>query len=160
MNKEDIYKFIKEKNIWYEIQEHKPLYTMQDVLDVKMKYPEYEAKNLFICDNYGKYYLVTVHGDKRLDLKEIKNKYGTGKLSFASQEDLIDILKLTPGSVTPLGLLNDEDLKVTFLIDKELFDGDGIIGVHPNKNDATIWMKTKDLVDIIESNGNNIIIMD
>ena len=77
-------------------------------------------------------------------------------MSFASENDLMDILRLVPGSVTPFGLLNDKEQKVKFYIDEDLLSGDGMIGIHPNENTATVWLKTEDLIKILKENGNEI----
>ena len=66
------------------------------------------------------------------------------------------LLELTAGSVTPLGVLNDEERKVTVYLDKDFFDEPGLIGVHPNDNTATVWLKAEDLVRMIEEHGNMI----
>lgn len=155
MNKNDIYKFIKGKNIWYEITEHKAAFNMEDLAQINLPYPEYDAKNLFVRDEKKEnYYLITIKSHKRVDLKDFRTKYNTKRLSFASESDLFDILNLVSGSVSPLGLLNDKDLKVTFYLDEEFTKDKALIGVHPNENTATIWLKTKDLIDIIKEHGN------
>ena len=155
MNKEKIYTFLKSRNIWYEVTEHQAVFNMEDLEKIKLPYPEYEAKNLFIRDDKkNNYYLITVKKDKRLDLKAFQQQNNTRRLSFASADDLKNILNLIPGSVTPLGLLNDNDLKVTFYLDKDLLEGKKIIGVHPNDNTATVWLKVSDLIDIIKEHGN------
>lgn len=155
MNKEKIYKFIMKKKIWFEVTEHERVFNMMELNNIILPYKDRDAKNLFVRDDKKRnYYLISVKGDKRVDLKEFKNKYNTRSLSFASDSDLMDILGLTPGSVTPLGLLNDKDKKVIFYIDESFFDEDKIIGVHPNDNSATIWLKVDDLVDIISEHGN------
>ena len=95
MNKQEIYGLLKEKSIWHEITEHGEVYTMEDLSHVELPYPEADAKNLFVRDDKKRnYYLITVTGDKRVDLKEFKNKYGTAKLSFASADDLMAIMGL------------------------------------------------------------------
>lgn len=161
MNKQDIYEYVKNKNLWHEITEHGAVYNMEELSKVDLPYPEYDAKNLFVRDDKkATYYLITVKGDKRVDLKEFKNKYNTRRLSFASENDLMSVLGLIPGAVTPLGLLNDKDLKVVFCLDKDFMDGDQIIGVHPNDNTATIWLKTSDLIDMIKEHGNEILIVE
>ena len=91
-------------------------------------------------------------GDKRVDLRAFQKRFGTRKLSFASAEDLMDIMGLIPGAVTPLGLLCDDGRKVELYLD-DAFRG-GLIGVHPNDNTATVWLKTEDLVALIEAHGN------
>lgn len=67
----------------------------------------------------------------------------------------MSLLGLIPGAVTPLGILNDSERKVKFFLDEELVNG-GLIGVHPNDNTATVWLKTTDLVYIIKEHGNDI----
>ena len=157
MNKQDIYDFIKSKNIWYEITEHKAVYNMEELKEVDIPYTEYDAKNLFVRDDKKRnYYLITVKGDKRIDLKEFRRKNETRPLSFASENDLLDIMSLKPGSVTPLGLLNDKDNKVLFYIDKDFMKDKHIVGVHPNDNTATVWLKVEDLIEIIKEHGNKV----
>lgn len=157
MNKQEIYEFLNQKGIEYEITEHEALYSMDEISDVDLPYPESDAKNLFLRDNKKKnYYLITVKGNKRVDLKEFRKTHGTKPLSFASSEDLFSILKLVPGSVSPFGLLNDEDRKVEFFIDENFMEGSKIIGCHPNDNTATVWMKISDLISIIKKHGNKI----
>lgn len=160
MNKEEIYKLIKEKGYWYEITEHKAVFTMDEVNDIYVPYPEYDAKNLFVRDDKKRnYYLITVKGNKKVDLKEFRKNNNTRPLSFASENDLMTILNLIPGSVTPLGLLNDQELKVSFYLDKEFLTGKEIIGVHPNDNTATIWLKVEDLITLIKDHGNEVTII-
>ena len=72
----------------------------------------------------------------------------------------MDIMKLMPGSVTPLGLLNDNERKVQFYIDKEFMEDSCLIGVHPNDNTATVWLKTDDLIAVIEGHGNQVYVID
>lgn len=154
MNKEQIYRYLKQKNIWYEITKHKAVYNMKDLQDVDLPYPEGDAKNLFVRDDKKRnYYLITVKGTKKVDLKEFRHQNNTRPLSFASEEELFQILNLTKGSVTPLGLLNDKLHKVSFFLDKELLKDPGIIGVHPNENTATVWLKTKALIEILKENN-------
>lgn len=157
MGKKEILELIKSRNIWYEITEHQAVFNMDDLRQVYLPYPNDDAKNLFVRDDKKQnYYLISVKGDKRVDLKEFKAKYGTRRLSFASANDLMIILKLSPGSVSPFGLLNDQDLKATFYLDEDFTKDQSIIGVHPNDNTATLWLKVEDLIEIIEEHGNEI----
>lgn len=161
MNKKEVYEFINKRNIWYEITEHEAVFSMDELSKVEVPYPKYDAKNLFVCDDKKRnYYLITVRGNKRVDLKKFREKNNTRPLSFASSCDLEGILNLKPGSVTPFGLLNDKELKVQFFLDKEFLDDKKIIGIHPNDNTATIWLKTCDLIEIIKEHGNQINIVE
>ena len=161
MNKKEIYEFIKNKNIWYEITEHKAVFNMEELSEIEVPYPEYDAKNLFVRDDKKRnYYLITVKGNKRVNLKEFRNNNGTRPLSFVSEQDLMSIMNLTAGSVTPFGLLNDKELKVKFYLDKDFLNDKQIIGIHPNDNTATVWLKVLDLIDIIKEHGNQVNIVE
>lgn len=156
MTKENIYDFIKNRGIWYEITNHKAVYSMEDLKDVELPYREGNAKNLFVRDDKKRnYYLIMVKEEKRVNLSLFREKYNTRRLSFASSEDLETILGLYPGAVSPLGILNDKDRQVKFYLDNDFHDED-IIGMHPNDNTATLWLKVKDLKDIIKEHGNEV----
>ena len=128
---------------------------MNEVDAVELPYPDRDAKNLFVRDDKKRnYYLITVMGDKRVNLKEFRKAHGLRSLSFASADELMDILNLTPGSVTPLGLINDAEHKVKFYIDAAFKDG--LMGIHPNDNTATVWINAEDLVRLISDLGNDV----
>ena len=144
-----------QKNIPHEITEHEAVYNMEEVAMIELPHPEAEAKNLFIRDDKKQnFYLITVKGDKRVDLKQFRKDHSTRALHFVSAELLMDILGLIPGAVTPMGLLNDSECKVHWFLDKAFLDEPGLIGVHPNDNSATVWLKTEDLADLIKEHGN------
>ena len=63
---------------------------------------------------------------------------------------------LTAGSVSPFGVLNDQGRRVEVFLDREFFDDPGMIGVHPNDNTATVWMRTEDWAAVIEGHGNKV----
>ena len=137
----------------YEVTEHKAVFNMEELDCVELPYPGWDAKNLFVRDDKKRnYYLITVKGDKRVDLKEFRKRHGLRALSYASADDLLSILGLSPGSVTPLGLLNDMEHRVHFYMDAE-FTGNKI-GVHPNDNTATVWMQADELMRLIREHGN------
>lgn len=155
MNKQEIYDFLYSQNIPFEITEHKAVYNMAGLAEIPLPHPEADAKNLFVRDDKRRsYYLLTVSGEKRVDLKAFRSEHGTRPLTFASAEDLEALLGLYPGAVTPLGLLNDTACRVKLFIDRDL--ADGLIGVHPNDNTATIWLRTEDLIRIVREHGNEV----
>ena len=90
--------------------------------------------------------------NRRVDLKGFRRQHGLRALSFASTEELFSIMELTPGAVTPLGILNDTESRVHFYLDEEFIGNK--IGVHPNDNTATIWMQADDLMGLIQKHGN------
>lgn len=155
MNKEEVYAYLDSKGIKYEVTEHKAVFNMDEIESVQLPYPSQDAKNLFVRDDKKRnYYLISVKGNKRVDLKEFRKQNNTRPLSFASANDLVNILRVTPGSVTPLGLLNDENRKVIFYLDQDFMGGQQVIGVHPSENTATLWLNVDDLIHVIKEHGN------
>ena len=161
MNKNEVLEYLRKKDFWFEVTEHKAVYNMDELSEVALPYPEADAKNLFVRDDKKRnFYLITVKGDKRVDLKEFKKNNGTRRLSFSSENDLMEVMGLIPGAVSPFGILNDVDHKVHFYIDADFFEQPGLIGVHPNDNTATVWVKTEDLVTIIKEQGNQVTVVE
>ncbi len=159
MNKQETYQYLTDRGVRYEVTEHAAVFNMEQLDAVRLPYPDRDAKNLFVRDDKKRnYYLITVKGDKRVDLKEFRKTHGLRPLSFASPEDLMAIMGLIPGAVTPLGLLNDAERKVTLFLDSA-FSG-GLVGVHPNDNTATVWLHSEDLTRLIGEHGNTVCVVE
>ena len=151
--KQEIKAFLEGKNIPFEWVEHKAVYTIEEMEELGLESMDEIAKNLFLRDQKGKrHFLVVVQGLKQVNLKELGEKLGT-KLSFASEERLEKYMGLKKGSVTPLGVLNDENCAVEVYIDEDLCKMKRI-GVHPNENTASVYLSPDDLLDIIREHGN------
>ena len=154
MTKEETYAYLTAHGIDYEVTEHPAVYNMAELAAIQLPHPEADAKNLCIRDDKKlHYYMITVQGDKRVDLKQFRKQHGLRSLSFASADDLMSIMGLIPGAVTPLGLLNDQEKRVEFYLDDAFSE---LIAVHPNDNTATVWMKTTDLIRILTEHGNKV----
>ena len=156
MDKAAIYKFLKQHKIQHEIDEHEAVYNMTELSNAKALYPDSVAKNLFVRDDKKRnYIMITVRGDKRVKLKDFEKAHAFRHLSFASPNDMQKYLGVTPGSVSPFGLLNDEEKVVKWFVDKDFKKSKNhIAGVHPNDNTASVWLKIEDLIKIIEDHGN------
>lgn len=148
----EILEVLDKLNIKYEIQEHKPAYTVDDLKDVFLNMEGIGCKNLFLKDAKKNLFLYTLPEDKRADLKTLPEKINSKRLSFANENDLQTYLGLIPGAVTPLGIINDKEKKVTVVLDKELKNNKVLI--HPNRNTATISIKYDDLIKFIKYCGN------
>ena len=147
--------YLRQRGISFELTEHPAVFNMAEVALLPLPYPEADAKNLFVRDDKKQhYYLITVQGDKRVDLKSFRKMHGLRSLSFASAEELYELLGLIPGAVTPLGLLNDDGRRVQLFLDAAFKEG--LIGAHPNDNTATVWLRTADLVRILEEHGSTV----
>lgn len=159
MDKRETLCYLYEHGVVYELTEHQAVFNMAEAACVELPYPDRDAKNLFVRDDKKRaYYLISTRADRRIDLKRFGELNGTRRLSFASEADLAALLGLSAGSVTPLGLLNDDGARVELFLDSWFMDG--IIGVHPNDNTATVWLQTKDLVRVIEDHGNAVHVVD
>lgn len=157
--KERVLKVLKEMGVAFEMEEHPPVFTIDEMDQIGISDRGLVVKNLFLRDAKGKrHFLVVLHKDKQADLKKIQEVIGCTKLSFASEDRLKNHLNLTKGSVTPLGVINDETCCVEVLMDADLL-GARRLGVHPNDNRATVWISYEDLVKIITEHGNNIIML-
>ena len=146
---------LKELNINYEIVEHDAVYTVEEA---KQKVPYIEGipcKNLFLKGKKKGYFLYTLPEDKQVNLKELAKFLHVQSFHFASHDDLKNILKLIPGSVTPLGIINDTENKVIVVLDKELTKNKVL--VHPNRNTATISIKYDDLIKFIKCLNHELI---
>ena len=153
-DKAAVYRLLTERGIWHEITEHPAVYNMEEMAAVDLPYPEADGKNLFLRDDKKRhYYLLTLRGDKRVDLKAFRQANGTRPLSLASAEDLQAKLGLLPGAVTPLGALNDREGQVEVFLDQDFLAPPGLIGVHPNDNTATLWLRTEDLIALLRDHG-------
>ena len=98
MNKKETLQYLDQLGIEYEIVEHQAVFNMAEVEEISLPHPESDAKNLFIRDDKKRnYYLLTVKGDKRVNLAEFREQNDNRRLSFASPADLKEKLDLTPG---------------------------------------------------------------
>jgi Ala-tRNA(Pro) deacylase len=144
-NEQEVYDVLDKLDIPYRRYEHEAVYTIKELDNQDIDFHGEHCKNLFVRNRKGNvHYLIVVEGSKRVDLKKISEQIGSTPLSFASEERLYKHLELKPGSVTPMGLINDRDKKVIVVIDKDLMSLDSI-GVHPNVNTATITLSYENL---------------
>ena len=153
MNKQELYAFLDAKQIAYFKVENQPVYTVEEAEALHLPHPEAGAKNLFLRDDKKRnYYLFTVRDALPVNLKTLHEKIGSRRLSFASEEDLMRSMKLIKGAVTPFGVLNDETCSVQVYMD-EYFRGK-MISVHPNENNATVYLEADALMEMLREHGN------
>lgn len=150
MDKEiNVYNMLDKLGVIYERIDHKPAMTMEVCKDIEESLEAEICKNLFLCNRQGtKFYLLMMAKDKKFKTKELSSQIGSARLSFASDEDMIKYLNITPGSVSVMGLLNDINYDVCLLLDEDVLKGE-YIGCHPCINTSSIRFKTKDLLDKI-----------
>jgi Ala-tRNA(Pro) deacylase len=143
-------------DIRFERYEHPPVAS---AVEAEAHWTDIEAvhcKNLFLRNQKGtRHYLVILKHLKRADLRAVANQIGDGKLSFGSPERLMTHLGVTPGSVSPFGLIHDTGHHVRVCLDRDL-KTDGLISFHPNINTATVVLTFADFERFLASRGNPI----
>ena len=93
MDKSETYQYLTAQNVTYEVTEHKAVFNMEELDSINLPYPELTAKNLFVRDDKkNNYYLITIKGNKRVDLKQFRKRYGLRALSFASADEMFLIM--------------------------------------------------------------------
>lgn len=156
--KQKVLDFFESEQIPFDITEHEPVYTMEDMERIQLDKLGTICKNLFVRDAKGKkHFLITVDNGTQIDLKELGKNLDAGKLSFASAERLEKYLGVTAGCVSPFGVLNDTEHCVTVVLDKKL-QGKSRLGVHPNDHSATVWISFDNLLVAIKRAGNTVIL--
>ena len=153
----ELYKILNNLNIKYKEIEHEPVYTIEQAKNIKGKIKGNGCKNLFLTNKKEKYFLLILDENKRANIKELAKTLKVNKLSFASTEDLKNILNLEQGSVSPLGIIYDNKNIVTLIIDKDLKDKK--ILIHPNTNTKTLSMDYNDLIKFIENENHSYFII-
>jgi len=154
MNSEEVYEVLKGLSIEFEEFKHPPVFTVEQAEEHWEDIEATHCKNLFFRDKKGRrHFLVILRHDRKLDIKELESRIGAGRISFASEQRLNDQLGLTPGSVSPFGLINNSDNSVEVFIDDELKTADRV-GFHPNDNSITITISAEDFGRYLEWTGN------
>jgi len=144
--------------VCYEFMEHPAVMTVDEFRLQQVYGKGVILKNLFLRDDSGKQtYMYSCSGEKRADLKKLAEVLQTKRVCFASEERLMRCTGLTPGSVSPLGLIFDAEREVTMVFDKELLELQDRIGIHPGENTATVFLKFGELVRVLEGLGTKIL---
>ena len=143
--KQRVYDALNKLGIKYEVVEHEPVHTMEDMDRLGLPEKGTLWQNLFLREaKWIRHFLITCDENAKVDLKSLGRQLGAGNLSFASEERLEKYLGLKQGSVSPFGLMNDTDHAVEFFIDKNLSKCKSL-GIHPLENTATVFLSFKDL---------------
>jgi Ala-tRNA(Pro) deacylase len=152
LGKEELLCFLGARGIDYALYEHEPVFTAEEALRVCGHIPGVHCKNLFLKDKAGALWLVTLPDEKRADLKSLPEKIGSKRLSFGNATLLMEALGVTPGSVTPLALINDEAERVQLVLDRSMMEQE-MINLHPLINTATITLRSADLLRFLDALG-------
>ncbi len=151
----DIKHYLTEHGITFRAFTHPPVFTCEQARKHHLYYHirGIHSKNLFLKERKSRrYYLLVIQEHKKADLDTVGTLVGD-KLKFANEDDLMKLLSLTPGAVSPFGLINDTKHIVEVLIDKEVWESD-FVSFHPNVNTETLELSQSDFRKYIGIVGN------
>lgn len=151
----ELYDLLDRLAIKYEYHEHPPLATIEEAIIHWKDYNSGRCKNIFFRNHKGnRHYLVILYHDSKLNIRDLEQKLRQGKLTFASDRRLKQYLGLTPGSVSPFGLINDHSHHVHLFIDKTLMEHERL-SFHPNINTASLIIPRDGLFRFLAHTGNS-----
>ena len=142
-----VYDLLDSLHIAYQRIDHEATMTMEACAAVDEVLEATICKNLLLCNRQcTAFYLLMLPGDKVFKTSALSKQIGSSRLSFASAEYMEEYLDITPGSLSVMGLMNDQDHHVELLMDEDVLKGE-YIGCHPCINTASLRMKTADLME-------------
>ncbi len=142
-----VYDLLDSLGIAYSRVDHEAAMTMEACADADRALGTNMCKNLFLCNRQcTDFYLLLIPGDKPFKTKDLSKQIGSSRLSFGSGEYMEQLLDITPGSLSLLGLMNDQENKVTLLIDEDVLKADAI-GCHPCINTSSLRIATADVLE-------------
>jgi Ala-tRNA(Pro) deacylase len=152
---DDLFAFLDGLAIRHTTVRHPPLFTVEESRSLRGKIAGGHTKNLFLKDKRGVLYLVTTLEDAEIELKSLHRRLGaSGRFSFGSAEQMLATLGVEPGSVTPFGVINDTDRRVTVVLD-DVMMAHAILNFHPLANTMTTSIGRDDLVRFLAATGHH-----
>jgi len=142
-SRQDLFDRLAELGIKTATIEHEAVFTVAESSKIEQELAGAHTKNLFLKDNGGALFLVIANTETRIDLKALSRTLGAGRFSFGKPELLMEVLGVTPGSVTAFAVINDADLM-----------RHETINCHPLENTATTNIAREDLLRFIRSCGH------
>ena len=139
--------------------DHLAVFRVEEGLELKAAMPGAHTKNLFLKDKKGRLWLISARQGTMIDLKRAPKTIGSDRLSFGNEALLYETLGVRGGSVTALGLINDPDRRVTFVLDKALWDAD-VVNFHPLTNTATTALAQADFRRFLTLIGREPMVVD
>lgn len=151
-----LYQLLEELDISFEYHEHPPAPTIEIAIQYWKDIDNTtHCKNLFFRNHKGnKHYLVIFDHRQSLAIHDLERLLKQGKLTFASEQRMQKYLGLKPGSVSPFGLVHDDEHHVHLFLDENLGQNPKI-SFHPNDNRASLVIQFTDFIKFLESMGNS-----
>ncbi len=153
-----VYDMLDKLGVTYQRVDHEAAFTMEACEEIDKTLQAMTCKNLFLCNRQKtNYYLLLIPGDKVFKTKELSKQIGSARLSFGSPEAMEEMLGVTPGSATIMGLMNDPEHKVQLLVDEDVLQAE-YFGCHPCVNTSSLRLKTEDVFGkVLEHLGHEMV---
>ncbi|MFN3353483.1 MAG: prolyl-tRNA synthetase associated domain-containing protein [Brevundimonas sp.] len=158
-DRDSLLAFLADNGVAQTTHEHPAVFRVEEGLELKAAMPGAHTKNLFLKDRKGRLWLVSARQDTAVDLKALPRVIGSDRLSFGNEELMWATLGVRPGSVTALGLINDAQRRVTFVLDRALWDAQ-VVNFHPLTNTATTAMAQHDFRRFLSVLGRSPMVVD
>lgn len=149
----DLFAYLARLAIETRTVEHAPVFTVAESEAIERAIPGGHTKNLFLRDNKGRLFLVVAESHTNVDLKALAARLGAGRFSFGKPDLLMEVLGVTPGSVTAFAAINDATGRVTVVVDDRLMCHD-TVNCHPLENAATTNIARADLFRFLSACGH------
>lgn len=156
----EVYQYLMDKELGFCAYHHEETPTAEDVAHLEESIRGRHCKNLLLINSKGDqlYMLIAPH-DLQVNLRSVARQINSTRLSFADSELMQALLKLEPGSVSPFGLMNDQEHRIKLLLDERLLSYD-FINFHPNVNTATLSLSFSDFQAFIGSLSRSLATVD
>ena len=142
-----------ELGITFDVVEHPPAFTTEQADSYIEGMEGVRTKSMFLTNKKKtQYYLLIMDDKKSLDMDLFKELVSANRIRMASLDSLAEKMSLSAGSVSPFGLLNNEERDIQVYFDKEIFDEERMT-FHPNTNEKTIFISTEDLFKFLKDLG-------
>ena len=138
--------------------EHAAVFTVAESAALERDLPGGHTKNLFLKDAKGRLFLVVAEAVTPVDLKNLHKLLGCQRLSFGKPDLLMEVLGVTPGSVTAFAVINDRCARVTVVVDAALMRYD-VVNCHPLINTSTTAIPMLDLMRFFRATGHEPLVL-
>ena len=151
----ELIKLLEIRGYDYDFHEHNALFTVEDSNKLRGEIAGLHSKNLFLKNKKNKFFLFSCEEFSKINLKTISKSLDLGNVSFAKKEYLLELLGISPGSVTPFALLNNTENNIELYLEDKMYESK-YINFHPLTNKATITIKSIDFIEFMIENKKKI----
>ena len=152
---ERVFDYLQQQEIEYSFYTHPEAPTIEIARQYWHADGSKHCKNLFFRNHKGnRHYLVVFDSEQSMAIHDLEQRLKQGKLSFASEQRMERYLGLEPGSVSPFGLINDEENHTHLFLDHNLQNAESL-SFHPNDSRGTVVISKEEFLRYLDAVGNS-----